>query len=180
MTNDGEDVSGVFPIYRFVVAHLVPGLLALWPLYILFEPITALVDSLLSPQGTVVQGMVAGGIALAVGLILDGLCFVTLDYGVSVLRRRLFRQKDAKRAPEEREDFEFIDRIYAMNYSWKQLYCSASLVLLCVAGLELFGYSQIGWLHAVVPAAVALILFVAAARSASNCEQLLAAKWGTK
>ncbi len=173
-------MDGIAPIYRFIVAHLSPGLLALWPLYLSSSPVSRLVDSVLSSNGTVGQGLALIGIALVVGLLIDGLCFITLDYVVAIIRKSLFKQQTAKRSPQTAEDFDFIDRIYAMNHSWKQLYTSSALIFLCTAILKVTCYDDCSRLDSIWLVILSISFLVAAARSATNYESLLASKWGVE
>jgi hypothetical protein len=172
-------MNSVAPItYRFVVAHLAPGLLALYPLSLVVEQIKSLLVVATAGNAGLSGSLVILAIALVAGLIVDGLCFVSLDYLIREIRRRIFKQPTAKRNPETVEEFEMIDRIYSRTYAWKQFYASASFVLIVSFIFELhrsgLAIDSVVWL--LVP--MSIMLLFSSARSWANTESLLAKKFG--
>ncbi|MFZ2169149.1 MAG: hypothetical protein WAW61_05870 [Methylococcaceae bacterium] len=168
-----------FITYRFIVAHLAPGILALYPLYVLSTPIKTLVDSMLSNSYSWGIAFTLFVISLVVGLLIDGLCFISLDYMVEMIRIIIFKQATAKRQPNSKEDFEFIDAIYNRHFAWQQLYVGVAFVCLATFLIELFCEGFIGF-----PGSWFLLLFfvafmVASAKSEAMNELMISGKWGT-
>lgn len=172
-------MNSVAPItYRFVVAHLSPGLLALYPLSLTVEQINALLIAATKGDAGLSGSLVVLSIALVAGLVVDGLCFVSIDYLIREIRRKIFKQPTAKRDPETVDDFEMIDRIYSRTYAWKQFYASASFILFVSFLIEIFSPEKsIGSGVWVLPLMSIMLLF-ASARSWANTEDFLAKKFG--
>lgn len=167
-----------FITYRFIVAHLAPGILALYPSYILSTPIKTLVDSMLSNSYSWGIAFTLFVISLIIGLLIDGLCFISLDYLVEKIRIIMFKQPTAKRQPSSKEDFEFIDAVYNRHFAWQQLYVGVAFVCLVTFFIELFYEGFIGF-----PGSWILLLFfvafmVASAKSDAVNELMISGKWG--
>lgn len=169
-----------FMTYRFIVGHLSPGILALYPLYVLSTPIKSLVDSMLSNSYSWGIAFTLFVISLIIGLVIDGLCFISLDFIVEKIRINIFKQPTAKRQPASKEDYEFIESVYNWHFAWQQLYVGIAFVSLVTFFVEIFCEGFIGF-----PGALFLIVFFmafmfASAKSDAMNEHMLSGKWGTK
>lgn len=170
-------MDGIAPIYRFIVAHLTPGIVFLLPLTWISIDVRELTASALSSSGTISQVFILIGGCLVSGLLIDGVCFVTTVPLVDFLCMRCFEKQQSHPKPTDVSDFEFIDRVYSMHYSWHQLYVNVATVMTFSAILVLLDHAPLGRLNAVWLIVVAALLFVASARSSANYHRLLAQKW---
>jgi hypothetical protein len=169
-------MQGLAPVaYRFVVAHWAPGVLAMYPLSLVlvcYDVDISLPDPITTP--IVLAGV---GAALVLGLLVDGIAFVTTSPLAGWVQRRVFRQASARRQFAGKEDFEFYDAIFAMNYSWSQLYGSCALLFFVSGALHL---GLKGWLDtpAFIFIVLAVVFMMASARSLANFEAQVGSKLG--
>ncbi len=171
-------MDGIAPIYRFIVAHLVPGALAIIPLSWLSDDAHHLLSDAVASGSTVNQGFILMMVALVLGLLIDGVCFVSVEPLVAAIRKHVRHQPSANQAPTTTDDFDFIDRVNSMHYTWMQLYASSGAVMFFAAVVVALGGSPLSRLHFAWLMVAAVLLVLASARASANGERLLAARFG--
>jgi hypothetical protein len=165
------------PIYRFIVAHVVPGAVAVYPVALFSPTVADLARSCLSRDATFAGLTAILGVALVLGLLVDGLSSVTCDFVVDWVRTRWLGQPAAIMSPKSMDDLAFIEQVNATFYAWKQCYASLALVFAFMSGSVLVGHSSMSRWWTLAFLALAALFIVASARSSKNNEALLAGKF---
>lgn len=173
------------PVYRFVVSHFIPGVLALYPTYQISEIVQSLVDVLVrgSTENIGASAGVVGALAilaLVMGLIIDGVTFAVVNEPiVAPIRDWLLRHRDGaspltvQPRPQSLHDLRFIQEVWIYNSAWQQLYVNAALIAVLTVGLSVFSLVSIGGLPTIILIVLVPVLLLASARSWANNDYLL-------
>jgi hypothetical protein len=141
------------------------------------SPLQSITTATLEGDATIGSVLGLFGLALLIGLLIDGVQFISLTFLTNYLAARAFGQKPSARRPSNVEDFDFIDRVHGRYLAWQQFYNGSAIVALFAGLFEIFGVGFVpvsGWFFLLISAA----LVFAASRSTARMEYMLAERFG--
>lgn len=160
------------PIYRFIVAHLIPGVLAIYPLSEICNNIKYIIGLILSKDGTIWQFFILIILSLMLGLLIDGIRLVSISFLVEKIQIWVFKQKSSSKKVKCIDDLEFLEKVYSMHYAWVQFYSNIAIVVLIIIFVMNFSL-----LEYVVLISLVVVFIFASSRSLTKCEKLLCSKF---
>ena len=160
--------------YRFLVCHIAPGLLALYPTKFFSDTVNRLISIAIGKDSCIGTLLALTAIAMVIGLIIDGLRFVTLDYLIDIIREKIFKQRVATCDFDCLEDYNFFDRVQSLNQAWKQFYGNCSFVLLSTSILSIL-FADLNLSKGILFTCIvtAITLLIAGAKASCNNEREL-------